>query len=262
MNQLTNNTPQQLAVQRLTQKLINAGFEKQALHVYQDGSGNPIYWRIRLKHPLTGEKWLRPLSQDKQGRFVLKEPEFQQGKPLYQLPRLMSKPEEVVWIVEGELCVDALTKLGILATTSGSMDTVLTADWQPLAKRKVIVWPDDDKPGFKYGLDVTQQLQVLGCEVSWIDITQLQLPAKGDCVDWLQKNPQASAETILKLSKISPPESKKSQINLVQQSDEQSSEPKKNQRYSAFSHLFKVSDQGVFYLAEEETLWRSQSINS
>ncbi len=255
MNQLTNSAPEQLAVQRLTQKLINAGFEKQALHVYQDASGNLIYWRIRLKHPLTGEKWLRPLSRDKQGRFVLKEPEFKQGKPLYQLPRLISKDEETVWIVEGELCVDALTKLGILATTSGSMDSVLTADWQPLAKRKVIVWPDNDEPGFKYGLNVTQQLQALGCEVSWVDIAQLQLPAKGDCVDWLRQNLQASAEVILELPKISPPKSKKSQTNPTQRSDEQSSEPKKNQRYSAFSHLFKVSDQGVFYLAEEEALW-------
>ena len=204
MNNLSNDAPEQLAVQRLTQKLINAGFEKQALHVYQDEVGTPIYWRIRLKHPVTGEKWLRPLSRDKQGHFVLKEPEFQQGKPLYQLPRLLNNEAGMVWVVEGELCADMLIKIGILATTSGSMDSVAVTDWRPLSKRKVVIWPDNDGPGQKYGHSVTQQLQSLGCEVLWVDISQLQLPAKGDCVDWLRQHSQASAEEILALPTIIP----------------------------------------------------------
>lgn len=127
MNQLTSTpipdkTPEQIAAQRFTKKLVNSGFKKQALHVYQDAKDRPLYWRIRMKHPKTGEKWLRPLSRDEQGRFVLKEPMFSGGKPLYQLPRLLSHAGETVWVVEGELCVDTLTKLRLVATTSGSME--------------------------------------------------------------------------------------------------------------------------------------------
>ncbi len=255
MSSLNPNAPEQIAAQRFTKKLVNDGYEKQALHVYQDAQGEPIYWRIRLKHPVTGEKWLRPLSKDKQGRFVLKEPEFSKGKPLYQLPRLLHQIEETVWVVEGELCVDMLTKAGILGTTSGSMDSVLVTDWQPLAKRKVVIWPDNDESGLKYAHQVTEKLRSLGCEVFWIDIAPLQLPVKGDCVDWLKEHPQASVEDILSLPKIQPPENKKHSSAFIQTSDEPLTEPKKKQRYSAYTNLFKVSDQGVFYLAEEETLW-------
>lgn len=255
MNNPAHNSPEQLAAQRFTKKLVAEGFEKQALHVYQDTNAQPLYWRIRLKHPVTGEKWLRPLSRDKKGRFILKEPEFKQGKPLYQLPRLMNKNDEVVWVVEGEMCVDTLTRIGILATTSGSMDSVSATDWQPIATRKVVIWPDKDEAGQKYALKVTEQLQSLSCEVSWVDISQLQLPAKGDCVDWLRQHPQASSEEIFALPTLSPPQDNNLPINIDDQPNQPPLKSKKNQRYSAYSHLFKVNAQGVFYLAEEESLW-------
>ncbi len=64
MSSLNPNAPEQIAAQRFARKLVNEGYEKQTLHVYQNAHGEPIYWRIRLKHPVTGEKWLRPMSQD------------------------------------------------------------------------------------------------------------------------------------------------------------------------------------------------------
>ena len=259
LSELQNGTPEQIAAQRFTKKLVKAGFRKQALHVYHNAQQQPVYWRIRLKHPITGEKWLRPLSRDEQGRFVLKEPLFHRGKkPLYQLPRLLSQMDETVWIVEGEFCADALSKIGLLATTSGGMDSVLVTDWSLLAKRKVVIWPDNDEPGLKYGHSVTQQLQSLGCEIRWIDIAQLHLPAKGDCVDWLAANSQSSSQDILHLPQIHPPENQVAlpkQTQQLNQTDQQLSVSKQPTRYSAYTNLFKVSAQGVFYLAEEESLW-------
>jgi len=98
-------TPEQQAAHRLTQKLIQQGYRKQALHCYTDKSGKPIYWRIRLKHPGNHKKWIRPLMQDDSGDFILKEPYFSDHKPLYHLHHIMQHPEAVVWIVEGEWCV-------------------------------------------------------------------------------------------------------------------------------------------------------------
>ncbi len=247
---MSNLSPEQIAAQRFTRSLVAKGFEKQALHVYEDAHGVPLYWRIRLKHLITGEKWIRPMSRDAQGRFVLKEPEFKQGKPLYQLPRLMRNEGETIWVVEGEFCADMLIKIGVVATTSGGMDSVLVTDWQPLARRKVVIWPDNDEAGLMYEHSVTQKLQSLGCDVSWVDISKLQLPTKADCVDWLRQQPQASAKDIFFLPTVVPPDNKQRE-----DSDKPFTDIKKPTRYSAYSHLFKVSAQGVFYLAEEETLW-------
>lgn len=128
-------------------------------------------------------------------------------------------------------------------------------DWLPLAKRKVVVWPDNDEPGLKYAHSVTQQLQSLGCEISWVDIAALHLPAKGDCIDWLVVNSQASLLDVMRLPQIPPPKSQTVLSKQAQQSGEQLPVSKQHHRYSAYSSLFKVSAQGVFYLSEEESLW-------
>ena len=74
--------------------------------------GKPLYWRIRLKHPQTQAKWIRPMHQNKQQRFVFGEPDFPHKKPLYGLPAILQNPQAVVWITEGEWCADHLTQAG------------------------------------------------------------------------------------------------------------------------------------------------------
>jgi hypothetical protein len=53
-------TPRQ-AARRLATNAIRKGYEPQALHTYVDSDGSPRYWRIRLKHPTTSQKWIRPM---------------------------------------------------------------------------------------------------------------------------------------------------------------------------------------------------------
>lgn len=181
------------------------GFKPEALHEYTDAVGHPIYWRARAKHPKTGEKWIRPIHLTDDG-YVLKEPEFDGGKPLYNLTKLTSRPNEQVVVVEGEWCVDALARVGVLSTTSGGNGSADTADWQPLAGRSVIVWPDNDEAGQSYAEDVASKLLALDCSVKVIDVDQLGLSPKGDAVDWLNGNPKTVALDIeaLKCSSRSP----------------------------------------------------------
>jgi hypothetical protein len=47
---------------RLTQYLVQQGFLLSQIHTYGDADGNPIYWRLRLKHKESGEKMIRPMS--------------------------------------------------------------------------------------------------------------------------------------------------------------------------------------------------------
>ena len=153
------------------------------------------FYRIRAKHPETGDKWIRPMKLNGEG-YELGEPKFSDGKPLYGLPQIIGNPDAVVWIVEGEQKADALNKLGLIATTSGGAQSAAATDWGPLRGRTVRIWPDNDDPGKAYADEVARILHGLGCAVSCVDVAALGLPDKGDAVDWLQACPGAVLATL------------------------------------------------------------------
>lgn len=199
----TRETPQQ-AARRLLAGALREGFEPVALHTYRDANGAPLFWKARLKHP-DGRKEIRPIRWNGE-RFELGEPPAPpQGKPLYRLHELAARPGEPVIVVEGESCADALAALGLLATTSGGADSAARADWQPLAGRGVLIWPDHDAPGQRYALDVAERAQVLGCTVRLVDVAALGLSPKDDTVNWLGQHPDADAAAVLALATVEPP---------------------------------------------------------
>lgn len=185
----------------LSRKPISDGFKPQALHGYTNTDGTLAHWVIRLKNPDTGKKWVRPLMREG-AVFDLKRPDYPNGVPLYHLHELASRPDEPVHIVEGETCADALAELGILATTSGGADSAATADWSILRGRTVHIWPDNDKAGQHYGEAVRAKIEAIGGDVTVIDLVALNLPSKGDCVDWLELNPNATAADVDALAKV------------------------------------------------------------
>ena len=96
-------------LRRLATSALQRGYRAEALHEYRDAEGNPVKWRIRCKHPETGEKWIRPMHWTGTG-YAIGEPEAPEaGRMLYRLPELLADPAEIVWIVEGEVCADAVT---------------------------------------------------------------------------------------------------------------------------------------------------------
>lgn len=112
-------------------------------------------------------------------------PQFADGTPLYNLHLFSKYPTSTVYFVEGEKCVEALTKLKLLATTSGGASSDDKADFTPLARRNVIMWPDNDAAGIGYMQRVTQKLLALNNSVRQLNIDALELPVKGDVCDWL-----------------------------------------------------------------------------
>lgn len=182
--------------------MLNKGFVPVALHSYTDANGEPLYWRIRVKHPETGEKWIRPIHRNGNG-FEFGEPKYPNGKPLYALQSIASNPDAVAWIVEGEQKADALNKLGLVATTSGGATSAGAADWQPLRGRKAIIWPDNDEPGKGYAGEVASILLGMGCAVSCVDVATLGLAEGDDVMQWLAAHPDAAAadlEALLRLT--------------------------------------------------------------
>lgn len=125
------------------------------------------------------------------GETIKTMPHFANGTPLYNLHRLAKYPTQPVYLVEGEKCCEALTKLKLLATTSGGAQSDDKANWQPLAGRDVITWADNDEAGLGYISRATQKLSALNATVKHINIAALNLLVKGDCVDWQVQFKQA-----------------------------------------------------------------------
>ena len=191
-------TPQQ-AARRLAAGALREGFKPQALHEYTDAAGTPLHWRIRLKNPDTGDKWIRPMKLNGEG-YALGEPDYPAGKPLYRQRDLAARPDDPVIVCEGEWCADALAKADVLATTSGAADSAGKTDWGSLVGRRVTIWPDNDEAGRRYADAVADLLRAMGCTVSLIDVAALDLPPKGDAVDWLAAHPDATAADIAALA--------------------------------------------------------------
>lgn len=195
MSAVIQETPQ-AAARRLAAAAIRDGFRPVALHEYRDADGTPVYWRIRCKHPGSGEKWIRPMRWNGTGYVLGEPPAPEGGKLLYRLPELLADPSAPVWVVEGEACADALAKAGRVATTSGSASSADAADWSPLRGRSAILWPDHDAAGAAYADDVEARLRALGCAVERVDVAALGLPEHGDVVDWLAANPGGNLDTL------------------------------------------------------------------
>lgn len=200
-----NSTPQetvQEAARRLAASALGEGYKATGLHCYRDASGHPVFWRIRCKHP-DGRKWIRAMCFNGSEYVLGESPAPAIGKPLYRLPELVAAdPAALVWIVEGEGKADALGKLGLIVTTSGSCTSAGGTDWQPMAGHPCVIWPDNDKPGSIYADNVAATLRALGCPVERIDVAALELPDKGDASDWLALHPGATAADVLALARL------------------------------------------------------------
>lgn len=181
---------------------IGKGFVYETLYQYSALNGEPVFWRIRAKHPHSKKKWIRLMTLTDSG-YQAKGPTCPDGTPLYRLPDLAHSATapltSPVFVTEGEPKVEALVALGLCATTSGAADSANKADWRILAGCNVRIWPDNDDAGLRYADAVGKILHGLGCTVAIIDTSALNLPAKGDVVDWLQANPHASSADILAL---------------------------------------------------------------
>lgn len=89
-----------------------------------------------------------------------------------------------MWIVEGETCVEALTELDIVATTScGGSNAASKTEWNGLAGKRLVLVPDNDDQGRQY-MDHVAQLAAAG------SVRRLELPGLaegGDVVDFVRR---------------------------------------------------------------------------
>jgi 5S rRNA maturation endonuclease (ribonuclease M5) len=104
---------------------------------------------------------------------------------LYRLPELLHSDESAfVFVCEGEKDVDALHRLGLVATTnSGGAGKWRDEYNEALRNRHVVVLPDNDEAGRNHATQVATSLQGIAASVRVVELPNL--PDKGDVSDWL-----------------------------------------------------------------------------
>ncbi|MDP2534925.1 DUF927 domain-containing protein [Alteromonas stellipolaris] len=101
------------------------------------------------------------------------------NRPLYGLHELAKRPKATVVLVEGEKAVDAAKTLFpscVCITWPNGSKSISKADFKPLAKRNVIIWPDNDNAGIKCAKELKNLLTSL--DAASIRIINLESLAK------------------------------------------------------------------------------------
>lgn len=165
---------------------------------------NPETRKAELVVVRTREKHFYQFSPSGAG-FIAKGPE--KPWPIYNRTRIASA--EFVVVVEGEKCVHALAKLGIVATTTpGGAGKAMHADLSPLAGKKCYLWADNDPAdekgvvkGVQHIRDIEAGLNALNppAQVFVVDHAGLDLPPKGDVVDFIDGWEGESGDGLRKL---------------------------------------------------------------
>lgn len=141
-------------------------------YVYQDEHGEN-YLRVTRKSDKTFSQSHWEIDGWENGK--------PKGPPVpYRLPEIIARPDDTIWLVEGEKDADNLAALGLLATTApgGGSAFPLTLDFGKwFDGRKVIAIADNDPTGARWRDRVSQAVA---------DVTHISMPAPHkDVTDWL-----------------------------------------------------------------------------
>jgi hypothetical protein len=184
------------AVEALDAGLARDGARRAGRWSYRDAAGNRVAAVVRYDVPAPGgektAKTFRPLSKHAGGWRVGDPP----GPwPLFRLDALAGAAR--AYVAEGERCADALTDIGLTATTSahGAKSPGKT-DWSPLAGKEVVVLPDNDEPGRTYARDVATLLARLDppADVKVVDLDWPGRQEHDDVVDWVDHRRAGGAD--------------------------------------------------------------------
>lgn len=118
---------------------------------YRDAAGGLLGMAARYEH--NGTKDIRYYTLwRRDGRLKWRCKHWPKPKPLYGLDRLAARPGVPVVVCEGEKACDAAGELmpdHVAVCWPGGASSPQIARWDALVDRDVILWPDNDQPGWK-----------------------------------------------------------------------------------------------------------------
>lgn len=149
-------------------------------YIYEDAAGEP-YLRVTRKSDKSFLQSHWAIVDD-----IADIGAWRSGKPKgdpvpYRLPEIIARPDDTIWLVEGEKDADNLAALGLLATTApggGSAFPTTPEFGKWFDGRKVVAIADNDSTGAKWRERVTHSIA---------DVTHLSMPSPHkDVSDWLR----------------------------------------------------------------------------
>lgn len=154
-------------------------------YLYRDETGTVVY-RVTRHDQGHGEKTYRPWFW-KNAAWVMGNGTV--PRRLYHLPDILSASKDApIYIAEGEKCCDALTRVGLIATTNtgGALKWTVTPKQErhaALRGRHVVILPDNDQKGMQHAQQVAQDLHGIAGSIKIVSLSGI--PSKGDVADWL-----------------------------------------------------------------------------
>ncbi len=156
-------------------KAASRSFEK--VYNYRDADGQLLYQVIRGSN-----KKFRQRRPDGNGGWIWNLKDTR--RVLYRLPDLLARPDETVFIVEGEKDADRLRDQGLLATTNPAGSGKWRTEYnETLRGRDIVILPDNDTPGRDHAKKVAASLHGIAAKIKIVSLSGL--PEKGDISDWL-----------------------------------------------------------------------------
>ncbi len=118
---------------------------------------------------------------------------------LYSTRDVTVGKDDIIYVVEGEKCVDAMGRIGLPAVTSAhGSQSAAKSDWTPLKGRDINIIPDNDDPGMKYAEEVRTILEDMKCFVRIINPYTTGSPEGFDVADLVEgEGPEGIKEKIL-----------------------------------------------------------------
>jgi hypothetical protein len=190
INHFITDTRQQdtlAAFQNLTAPDVKPKPKQDREHIYTTAEGEPLY-RVQVRYKDEGKKAVYLNKFDTEKGLFVKNMEGVKYVP-YALPELVNRPNETVYICEGEKDCNNLKEMGLLATcnVAGARKWDNQAnDLNPYFKgRDVVIFCDNDKVGLEHGQMVANSLLSLASTVKLIDVSIYwpDMPPKGDISD-------------------------------------------------------------------------------
>lgn len=175
-------------------KLTDVGYEETNSYTYTDTKGTALYHVVRYEHPFVPRA--KEFRYRRPGRST---GSWLRGAPpptlrvIYRWPEIAARPDDLVFVVEGEKDADTLMAAGVLATTVASQKWSMAAI-KALAGRDLVLVFDADVKGMQ---NEDRAIRMLRGHAR--SIKRLMLPglARGeDVTDWLAK-PGNSVEALL-----------------------------------------------------------------
>ena len=159
----------------------------EAVYDYQDEKGKYLYSKVRFEG-----KEIRYVTVDQE------QDTYQYCKTkgiatLYRLPELLRaiRAGYPVYIVEGEKDADTLKSLGYTATTAGGAGDWRKAYAEYFTGAKVVILPDNDKPGLELKDQIIRDLKHYAHSIRWTITSEAD---KGDVTDYLKKEGHSKEE--------------------------------------------------------------------